>query len=277
MSWLARQSFLGPESEFVLRDSHALIAGLGGGGSHVAQQLAHIGVGHFDLCDPGRYEEKNHNRTVGGTHADIRAQSPKVEIAVRMIRAINPKARINVIDDIWQNALPSVRGCDALFGCVDGYTQRDQLETLCRRFLVPYIDIGMDVNDAECGYVLHGQVILSLPGSLCMRCFNFLRPDLLANEAQGYGHAGARPQVIWPNGVLASTAVGLFTQLILPWHNDVPASSLILDYDGNRHTTTLSPRVAALSGVVCPHFGGLDDTGDPFWASPSCRNKAKTI
>lgn len=31
-------------------------------------------------------------------------------------------------------------------------------------------------------------------------------------EAQTYHAAGARPQVVWPNGVLASTAVGLVIQ-----------------------------------------------------------------
>jgi hypothetical protein len=149
--------------------------------------------------------------------------------------------------------------------CVDRYTERDQLERLCRRFFIPYLDIGMDVYEAESGYVLHGQVFLSLPGSLCMRCFNFLRPELLKKEAQHYGEAGGRPQVIWPNGALASTAVGLFAQLILPWHQEVPAGSVMYDYDGNRHTMVISPRVAVLAGVPCSHFGALHDTGAALW------------
>lgn len=97
-----------------------------------------------------------------------------------------------------------------------------------------------------------------------MRCFNFLRPELLEQEAQDYGQAGGRPLVTWPNGALASTAVGLFTQLILPWHNEITAGSLMDDYDGNRHTMILSPRVVALSGVVCHHFGELSNAGDPL-------------
>jgi hypothetical protein len=241
--------------------------GLGGGGSQVAQQLAHIGVGNFDLCDPDRYEDKNHNRTVGGRHADIEAHSLKVEVAARLIRDINPKANINVIGDRWQNALQILRGCDVLFGCVDSYTERDQLERLSRRFLIPYFDVGMDVHKIGPEYVLHGQVILSLPGSLCMWCFNFLRPELLEKEAQNYGEAGGRPQVIWPNGVLASTAVGLFIQLILPWHERTLEGSIMYDYDGNLHTAIMSPRVAALAGAQCSHFGGLHDTGDPLWTS----------
>jgi len=265
MSWQARQSFLGKDSTDILRNGRVGIVGLGGGGSHVAQQLAHIGVENFVLCDPDHYEDKNHNRTVGGTAADVDAKTPKVRIAQRLINDINPKARVSAVKHRWQNALPFLRGCDAIFGCVDSYAERDQLERLSRRFLISYIDIGMDVSKSESGQVVHGQVILSLPGSLCMHCFNFLRPKLLELEAQDYGQAGGRPQVIWPNGVLASTAVGLFIQLILPWHSDVRPGSVMYDYDGNRHTMILSPRVNALSSVSCSHFDGSEGEGDPFW------------
>lgn len=204
---------------------------------------------------------------MGGTYADVKAQTPKVEIAKRLVLAVNPSAEINTIKDKWQNALPFLRGCDVLFGCIDGYAERDQLERLCRRFFIPYIDIGMDVHNIESGYAVQGQVILSLPGSLCMWCLNFLRTELLDKEAQGYGQAGARPQVIWPNGVLASTAVGLFVQMILPWHKAVPAGSMMYDYDGNRHTIVVSPRIAALSGATCSHFGPIHDTGNPLWTA----------
>ena len=37
------------------------------------------------------------------------------------------------------------------------------------------------------------------------------------------------------------------------------------DYDGNRHTMILSPRVSALSSVACSHFDALEGEGDPFW------------
>lgn len=273
-NWLLRQSFLGPASEKTLRSIRAGIIGLGGGGSHFAQQLAHIGVGKFVLCDFDVYEDKNHNRTVGGLELDVERRTPKVGVASRLIVGIHSKADLCVVEGRWQEGLASLRDCDVLFGCVDTYTERDQLEQLSRRFLIPYIDIGMDVASTSAGYVLQGQVILSLPGSLCMRCFNFLRPELLELEAQRYGGAGGRPQVIWPNGVLASTAIGLFMQLVLPWHGGGPDGSVMLDYDGNRHTVSVSPRVAALTGVTCSHFGRLEDTGDPTWGWEAPRVQA---
>jgi hypothetical protein len=198
-----------------------------------------------------------------------------VQIAKRLILAVNPKAEVVTVEDRWQTALPKVRDCDAAFSCVDSYMQRDQLENLCRRYHIPYLDVGMDVHQIENGYALQGQVILSMPGGLCLRCFNFIRPELLELEAQKYGDAGGRPQVIWPNGILASTAVGLFMELVTPWHSGSFAKSVVYDYDGNRHTTTLSPRVAALANTTCEHFSHLDDLGDPFWAPLSETASAK--
>jgi hypothetical protein len=59
-----------------------------------------------------------------------------------------------------------------------------------------------------------------LPDDLCLRCLGILTHYLLAREAANYGVAGAKPQVIWPNSILASTAIGLLLQTITPWHNN---------------------------------------------------------
>lgn len=53
---------------------------------------------------------------------------------------------------------------------------------------------------------MSGQVIASIPGLPCMKCYGFLNESVFAEEAMRYGAAGVRPQVIWPNAVLASTA-----------------------------------------------------------------------
>src|ERR1035437_5740530 len=104
-----RESFLGPDSESVLENVCAGIIGLGGGGSHIAQQLAHIGVGRFVLSDMDRYEDKNHNRTVGGMASDIDKRTPKVRIAERTILAINPQADVFAVEGRWQTALSGLR------------------------------------------------------------------------------------------------------------------------------------------------------------------------
>jgi hypothetical protein len=96
-----------------------------------------------------------------------------------------------------------------------------RIEQFSRRFLVPYIDIGMDVHEAGNRFVIGGQVALSTPGEHCLWCMGILDTKSIADEARRYGAAGGRPQVVWPNGVLASIAVGLFAQLLAGLHDDI--------------------------------------------------------
>lgn len=261
----ARQQFLGPQFDRLATDSEIAIAGLCGGGSHVAQQLAHIGVGRFQLFDGDESDGSNTGRMVGLSAKDAEQHRLKTEVITQRIREINPAAVITAHPGPWQSAAETIKRCHAVFGCVDRYQPREELERFCRRYLIPYIDVGMDVHGAAPPYQVSGQVILSLPERPCLRCFGFLTDERLREEARHYGNVGGRPQVVWPNGVLASTAVGAFVQLIAPWSGEMPA--LYTEYDGNRHRLFPSARLAALEGHRCPHFAAGTDLGDPDWGS----------
>jgi hypothetical protein len=259
-----RQSFLGSQSDRILGGCAVTIVGLGGGGSHIAQQLGHLGVGNFLLIDPDRVEESNLNRLIGATAEDAARRTQKTLVASRLINGIDPLARAERLDGKWQEFHQFLRGSDIIFGCVDTYRDRYELEITARRYLVPYIDIGMNVHEIEGGFSVSGQVILSMPGCLCMRCLGFLRDDLLAREEENYGAAGGRPQVVWANGALASAAVAVFTQLFTPWHA-AHADCVYLEYDGNNQSVTTSNRLLQMRGRQCPHFPQRSDLGDPFW------------
>ena len=123
-----------------------------------------------------------------------------------------------------------------------------------------YIDIGMDVHGQD-PPVIGGQVILSSPGGLCMRCIGFLTDAKLTEEAGRYGKAGTRPQVVWPNGVLASTAVGLGVDIVTGWtRRGLPYAYLV--YDGNKGTIKESVTLRNLNIAACPHFSDIG-VGDP--------------
>ena len=264
---LQRQTFLGPDSDRRIAGARAGVVGLCGGGSHVVQQLAHIGLGGFELMDFDRADGTNRNRMVGLSARAAKRQSLKIDVMRRLVKSVNPTAKVNAFAGRWQDNAPALRSCDVIFGCVDSYDQRRQLELFARRYQVPYIDVGMDVSGEEAQHVVSGQVILSMPGCPCMRCMGFLSEELLAAEANKYGAAGARPQVVWPNGVLASTAVGLFVSLLTPWNSEM-TPPLYSEYDGNRMTVTLSRKLLYLEGKQCPHFpiepGAL---GDVDWGA----------
>lgn len=280
MSWLDRQSFLGADSEQRLAELTVGIIGLGGGGSHVVQQLAHVGVGGFVLIDDDRIDDTNLNRLVGATLMDVRHRTLKVDIAARVIRAVNPKARIERHSHLWQEVIDTLQRCDVIFGCVDNVRGKDELEAFCRRLLIPYIDQGMDVHSLEGRHLVAGQVVLSLPGSPCLRCLGIVTHDALDDEGRNYGAAGGKPQVVWPNAVLASSAVGLFMQLVTPWHGGAPLGEC-LEYDGNAHTVVRSDRMKYLTPQGCVHRS-QSDVGDPSFdirriLKPDCVDPAESV
>lgn len=263
MSKHDRQSFLGTASERDLKRAKVGVIGLGGGGSHVVQQLAHLGVGNYVLVDPDIIDETNLNRLVGGTLEDVKRGTLKVDIAKRVIRAVVTDANIGRHPAQWQEVSQELQTCDVVIGCLDTVAAKDQLDKFCQRFLIPYVDIGMDVHKVGAGFLISGQVVLITPGSSCLRCMGLVTEDALAQEARSYGAAGGKPQVVWPNGILASTAVGLFTQLISPWHPRRSAS-VFLEYDGNKGTLLPSKSFALVEGRSCPHFYP-DEAGDPLF------------
>ena len=264
MSRLERQSFLGPDSDVVLEATTIGIVGLSGGGSHAVQQAAHMGIGGYVNADPQLIDDTNTNRLVGGTLADVDVKLPKTDIAERLIRGLQPHARIISVRDSWHDGTDQLKTSDVIIGAVDSFKEREQLERFARRCLIPYIDIGMDVHDlGKKGFLVSGQVILSTPGAPCLRCCGFITDNRLKQEANRYGAAGGRPQVVWSNGVLASTAIGLLTQILTPWYQN-PSAFVYLEYDGNKGTVSRSTHMDTLKECICPHHPP-DETGDPMF------------
>jgi len=156
------------------------------------------------------------NRLINGTNADVRKRRAKTKIAVRAIRRLQPDCKHHRA--LWEveDACVDLAGCDVIMGAIDSFCARRDVEAFCRRHLIPYIDIGMDVQQKSDGkHQIFGQVITSIPGEPCMHCMGFLTETVLGLEAQKYGAAGGQPQVVWPNGILASGAVGLLVDMII--------------------------------------------------------------
>ncbi len=259
----SRQSFLPANSEAMLASIKVGVIGLCGGGSHIVQQLAHVGVLNYVVLDPDSMDKSNLNRLVGGTHEDTSTGLLKTSISKRVILSVNPHANVEYISGKWQDAQLSLRDCAVIFGCVDSIVEREQIERFCRRFLIHYIDIGMDVLRFEDSYRIVGQVAMSSPGWCCLRCMAIVTEETLKQEAQRYGAAGPKPQVVWPNGVLASTAIGLFMQLVCPWHK-ASTGFAYLEYNGNDSTVRPSPRAEYAKLIPCRHYQ-TEEVGDPFF------------
>ena len=119
-------------------------------------------------------------------------------------------------------------------------------------------------HEVRNGYSIGGQVAVSMPGRPCLRCMGIITDQGLSEEARQYGAAGGGPQVVWPNRLLASAAVGMFVKLVTPWEREVKFPCL-LEYDGDAQTLLPSNKLPYLENMHCKHFAELSAIGDPFW------------
>ena len=108
--------------------------------------------------------------------ATFKAERPKIEIAARVIRAVNPDARIVMRKAKWQEVGDLLKGCDIIVGGLDHIGSKDELEAFCRRFMIPYLDMGMDVTALPGAgqSLVSGQVVLSMPGQPCLWCLQLV-------------------------------------------------------------------------------------------------------
>src|SRR5438309_6608817 len=111
----SRQSFLGKNSQEIIEEAIAGIVGLGGGGSHIAQQLAHVGFLNYRIYDGDVAENSNLNRLIGAKEIDPATKTPKIEIAQRLIKGIRKEAVVESYPCRWQDNPEPLRGCDLIF------------------------------------------------------------------------------------------------------------------------------------------------------------------
>ena len=222
----------------------AAIVGLGGLGSHVAQQLAYLGVVDFILIDADRLETSNLNRLIGAAPADVGAD--KVEVAARTIQAVQPEAKIVQAAAQFQarESAGELARADMLFGCVDNDVARLELVRSASEHGLPYIDLASDVTDTgEFG----GRILFAKDGERCLSCAGELDQHVLAraqmtdhqraadDEIYGIDRAAlgdGGPAVVSVNGVVASLAVTEF----MVWRTGLREPVGHLNYRGDLGT-----------------------------------------
>lgn len=249
----SRQSFLGDNAEDLFSRLKIGVIGLSGGGSHIVQQIAHIGFLNYALSDPERIDDdSNLNRVVGATLEDAKKATLKFNVSKRVISNLHPKAKISGGPKKWQEIVNNFKDCDFIFSCLDTVIGRRDLELFCRRYFIPMIDIGMGINQDKQETIMYGQIQVSTPGKPCLICNGFLTEESLAKEANNYGQKTKRPQVVWSNGVLASTAIGVLMEIITNWSGNNP-NNYYLSYEGHLHVLSDHIRKKFLP-KNCPHF-----------------------
>ena len=248
------EALFGAEGHRKITATKVAIVGLGGLGSHVAQQLAYLGVRDYELVDFDVVTDSSMNRLIGAVDADVAGQTTKIAVAERMIKAINPSATIELVDARIDTpeAEASIFAAGVVFGCLDRDLPRLKLTELCARYAKPLFDLASDTG-GEGDELWYGGRAVFANGSGCLVCHDLLdqqeitRDSMSADQrAAHYGIygvdrgqlAGTGPMVVSINGVVASLAVTEFiafvTQIRQPaaqiiYRGEVPVVRRVID------------------------------------------------
>lgn len=215
----------GAQGQHAIGELTVGIVGLGGTGSIIAQQLAHLGVRKFVLIDPDVLERTNLNRVVSATELDIGIS--KVEVAQRHICSLAPNATVHAVagDLIHARTARELIATDVIFGCTDSHGSRAVLQQVAYQYLIPCIDLGSTII-TKAGTVtgIFGRVQLLSPGTACLTCSGLLNPEEVRRDMMNaferrldpyiQGLSEPAPAVISLNGTVSSLAVTMFMALV---------------------------------------------------------------
>ena len=252
----------GPHAQELLQSLTVGIVGLGGTGSIVAQELAHLGVRQFLLIDPDVVERSNLNRIAGASLQAIGRH--KVLVAEDLIKSISPSADVVAVrGDVTRTSVAlKLTDCDFIFGCTDSHGSRSVIQQISYQYLIPAIDLGSTII-VEGGSIKHviGRVQLLSPTFACLTCGKLLDPEQVRRDMMNeferqvdpyiQGHREPAPAVMSLNGIISSLAVSMMLSVCVGF----PAPGRHLLYDGRR-SSLRSVRVEAdLTCYICSSIG----------------------
>jgi len=164
---------VGVNGQQLLRDSSALLVGVGGLGAPAALYLAGAGLGRLTLTDKDRVEPSNLQRQIIYRGSDVGRS--KLDAAADALRALNAECAIEVLPGPLDETalLATVRAADIVLDCSDNFPTRVALNAACVAARKPLVS-GAAIR-------FEGQLALfdTARGSACYAC---LYPD--TGEAQ---------------------------------------------------------------------------------------------
>lgn len=264
---------LGPDSHDRLSGLSVAVVGLGGTGSVVMQQLAHLGVGKFLLIDHDAVETTDLNRLVGAKPDDVGTM--KAVVADREIKRIAPEASVrtiigSVLDLDTARWLVDV---DFIFCCTDTQASRAVINQLSYQYLIPCIDVGISITTGDDSVKrITGRTQLLAPGLACLTCqeildSNIVRQEFMTPEQRDLdpyfiGEGEPQPAVISLNSTMSSLATTMFLAVVA----NLPSKARQLNYDAVFGKVRSSSATRDPTCVVCSKYGALARGGE--WTLP---------
>lgn len=263
----------GAPGQRLLRRLHFGVIGAGGTGSLECQQLAHLGATRITVIDHDLVEETNLNRLVGSIPSDV--GQPKVEVAARMICAINPEAKVVPLqaDIVNEETARLISTFDFVLLCTHSHASRAVVNQAAYQYLVPVIDMGVSITVTnEAVTHITGRVQMLAPGLPCLTCSGaldgeairreMLTPEQRAADPYVQGLREPQPAVLSINSTVTSLAMTMLLGAVTP----VPIKPRFLVYDGIRSRVKEMAVAVQPNCVACSSMGAF--AKGPTWNLP---------
>ena len=133
----------GDDSFHHYENSHVMVIGIGGVGSWAVEALARTGIGEVTIVDMDVVAASNINRQLPAMTTTLGRE--KIEIMAERCRAINPRIKVNLIDDYLspENFKEILAGNpDIILDCIDDVKAKFALMLHCRFNKIPLIVSG---------------------------------------------------------------------------------------------------------------------------------------
>ncbi len=256
----------GPDILPLLRELTIGIAGAGGTGSAVVEQLIRLGVGRLIVADGQALERSNISRVYGSEIDDVGLS--KTALMTRLARHIGLGTKVEVINRpvTYASVLKRFRDCDMIFGCTDDQWGRSLLSRFCLDYCMPVLDLGIKI-DSENGTIrsIPARVTTLMPGMPCLYCRrqitaegvnNQVMDELAPAEAAQRRREGyipelpeAEPAVIAFTTACAALAVGEMLHRLTGYKGeDYDVGELVLRFD---QTAIRKPGASPQPGCFC--------------------------
>lgn len=145
------------QEQELLHKKRVLVAGCGGLGGYITENLLRLGIGHITAVDGDSFDVSNLNRQLLATEATI--GKSKAEAAKERAALVNPSVEFMAIGKYItpENAADTIAGHNIVIDALDSASARLLLEDACAQADIPLI------HGAVCGWCC--QYGVSMPGS----------------------------------------------------------------------------------------------------------------
>ncbi|SHH18682.1 HesA/MoeB/ThiF family protein [Thermosipho atlanticus] len=163
-----------------IKNSNILVAGAGGLGSTVLQNLVRIGFKNITIYDPKEIDPPDLNRQILFDSTDI--GKSKVQVAKEKLLKINPECNIDIFPEKITKHTKLNKHFDIIFDCLDNTESRFDLDELSLKYKVPLIHGSVEEYRGEITVIYPG-ITKSLKeiflGYYSTQCWQVIPPTVL--------------------------------------------------------------------------------------------------